>query len=106
MRTLPLLVPLIVVSIAAQAQYPWGYSPYPQYYRPPSGYAPSYASPPAQSFAQEMLAAHNAIRARVGERPLVWSAQVAAVAQDWANHLIATGTFSHRPNNRYGENLY
>jgi len=105
MRTLPLLVPLIVVSIAAQAQYPWGYAPYPQYGRPPPSYGQIYA-PPARSIAQEMLAAHNAIRARVGEHPLVWSAQVAAVAQDWANHLIATNAFSHRPNNRYGENLY
>src|SRR5215469_6462612 len=105
MRTLPLLVPLIVVSIAAQAQYPWGYAPYPQYSRPPPSYGQIYA-PPARSIAQEMLAVHNAIRARVGEHPLVWSAQVAAVAQDWANHLIATNAFSHRPNNRYGENLY
>ena len=53
-----------------------------------------------------MLDAHNAIRARVGVPPLVWSDQLAQVAQDWANHLIATGSFSHRPNNRYGENLY
>ena len=97
----------IVVSIGAQAQYPqypWGYAPYAPAYRPPP--APSYAPPSTQSLAQEMLAAHNAIRARVGERPLVWSPQVAAVAQDWANRLIATGAFSHRPNNRYGENLY
>jgi hypothetical protein len=28
------------------------------------------------------------------------------VAQDWANHLIATGSFGHRPNNQYGENAY
>ena len=53
-----------------------------------------------------MLDAHNAIRARVGVPPLVWSDQLTQVAQDWANHLIATGGFSHRPNNRYGENLY
>ena len=53
-----------------------------------------------------MLDAHNAIRARVGVPPLVWSDQLAQVAQDWANHLIATGGFRHRPNNRYGENLY
>jgi uncharacterized protein YkwD len=53
-----------------------------------------------------MLDAHNAIRARVGVPPLVWSDQLADVAQDWANHLIATGGLSHRPNNRYGENIY
>ena len=103
-----MLAGLIVISFAAQAQYPqypWGYAPYPPVYRPPA-YGPSYATPPTQSLAQEMLAAHNAIRARVGERPLVWSPQVAAVAQDWANRLIATGAFYHRPNNRYGENLY
>ena len=56
--------------------------------------------------AQEMLDAHNAIRARVGVPPLVWSDQLAQVAQDWADHLIATGALSHRPNNRYGENIY
>ena len=55
---------------------------------------------------QAMLEAHNAIRARVGVPPLVWSDQLAEVAQDWANHLIATGGLSHRPNNRYGENIY
>ena len=38
--------------------------------------------------------------------PLVWSDQLAQVAQDWTNHLIATGALSHRPNNRYGENIY
>jgi pathogenesis-related protein 1 len=53
-----------------------------------------------------MLDAHNAIRARVGVPPLVWSDQLAQVAQDWANHLIDTGSFGHRPGNRYGENLY
>jgi pathogenesis-related protein 1 len=53
-----------------------------------------------------MSDAHNVIRARVGVPPLVWSDQLARVAQDWTNHLIATGGFSHRPDNRYGENLY
>jgi pathogenesis-related protein 1 len=36
----------------------------------------------------------------------VWSTQLAEVARDWANHLIATGSFVHRPGSRYGENLY
>jgi uncharacterized protein YkwD len=56
--------------------------------------------------AQEMLNAHNAIRARVDVSPLIWSDQLVQVAQDWANHLIATGALYHRPNNRYGENIY
>ena len=42
----------------------------------------------------------------MGVLPLVWSDQLAQMAQDWANHLIATGALSHRPNNRYGENIY
>ena len=58
------------------------------------------------SLSQAMLAAHNAVRSRVGVPPLVWSAQLAEVARDWANHLITTGSFSHRPDNSYGENLY
>ena len=97
----------IVVSGSAQAQFPYNYAPYTPRY-PPNG---SQYAPPAQdrspaSMAQAMLDAHNAIRARVGVPPLVWSDQLAQVAQDWANHLIATGALSHRPNNRYGENIY
>ena len=36
----------------------------------------------------------------------MWSAQLAGTAQAWADHLIATGAFAHRPNDPYGENLY
>jgi pathogenesis-related protein 1 len=100
---------LIVLGIlastdSASAQYPWGYPPYGPSYPP---YAAPYA-PPVQgrSPSQAMLAAHNAVRSRVGVPPLVWSAQLADVARDWANHLITTGSFSHRPDNRHGENLY
>jgi len=55
---------------------------------------------------EAMLASHNAVRRRLGVPPLTWSGELAEVAQEWANHLLATNTFSHRPNNRYGENLY
>jgi pathogenesis-related protein 1 len=85
---------------SAQAQPPWGYAPYGGPYA-----APARSGPPA-SLARAMLDAHNAARARVGVPPLAWSAQLAAVAQNWANHLIAARGFAHRPNNRYGENLY
>jgi uncharacterized protein YkwD len=85
----------------AQGRYPLGVE------YPPGG-APSRYDRTAQSEAlsQAMLNAHNAIRSRVGLSPLVWSAQLAEVAQEWANHLIASGGLSHRPDNRYGENIY
>jgi uncharacterized protein YkwD len=98
---------ILIASDEAQAQFPYGYSPHiPR--NPPYG---GQYSPPAQnrspaSLAQAMLDAHNVIRARVDVPPLVWSDQLSQVAQDWANHLIASGRFGHRPNNRYGENLY
>jgi len=104
-----LLIALMIVTSTsgAQAQYPWAY---PQYRPSYPLYGGPYA-PPAQrlspvSLSQSMLAAHNAVRSRVGVPSLVWSDQLAEVAQDWANHLIATGSFSHRPDNSYGENLY
>ena len=58
-------------------------------------------APPAQgrspaSIVQAMLDAQNAIRARVGVRRSS-GRQLSRVAQDWANHLIATGSFGHRP---------
>ncbi len=115
-----LFVPLFAIcsgSAVAQYAYPWGYAPYPQYpaypprYAPtPPGYAPGASYPPnaapAPSNPRSMLDAHNAVRARVGVPPLVWSGQLAAAAQEWANYLVASGTFSHRTGDRYGENLY
>lgn len=52
--------------------------------------------------AQEILAAQNRYRAEVGVPPLQWSGSLAASAQQWANHLAATGTFQH---SGAGENL-
>jgi pathogenesis-related protein 1 len=89
MRLLAALL-IVSVSVGARAENPWVYA----------------QRPLPASYAQAMLDAHNTVRARVGVLPLVWSTQLADVAQDWANHLIATGGFAHRPDNRYGENLY
>ncbi len=55
---------------------------------------------------EQMLAAHNAVRAKLGVEPLAWSAPLAAYAQQWADHLVSTHGFQHRANARYGENLY
>jgi pathogenesis-related protein 1 len=52
------------------------------------------------------LAAHNAVRARVGMAPLAWSDRLAARSQDWADTLLARKQFGHRPNSTYGENLF
>ena len=62
----------------------------------------------AQINTGEMVDAHNRWRSQVGSPPLRWSTQLADVAQDWANHLASQGgnSISHRPNNRYGENIY
>jgi len=56
--------------------------------------------------ARNILAAHNAVRAQVKVPPLEWSGRLAERAQDWANQLLARHEFVHRPNSRYGENLY
>ncbi len=53
-----------------------------------------------------MLAAHNFYRQRVGTPPLVWSSRLATLAQNWANYLIQTGLYKHRPDPQYGENLF
>lgn len=53
-----------------------------------------------------MLKAHNHVRSRVGAPPLRWSDKLAAVAQQWADHLLSSGRFMHRPKPHYGENLF
>ncbi len=69
----------------------------------------SSATPQPTSDAQlprEMLAAHDQVRARVGVPPLKWSDKLAVVAQQWADQLVATDRFAHRPKSQYGENLF
>jgi uncharacterized protein YkwD len=58
----------------------------------------------AQSTA--ILAAHNAVRARVKIPPLTWSDRLADQAQAWANWLLARNKFDHNADSPYGENLF
>jgi uncharacterized protein YkwD len=60
----------------------------------------------ASSLSHDMLALHNAVRARVGERPLAWSDRLAARSQEWADYLLAHRLFMHHPKPTYGENLF
>lgn len=60
----------------------------------------------APSIADEMVAAHNAVRARLKLEPLVWSGKLAQAAQEWADTLLKDGTFRHPASSPWGQNLY
>jgi pathogenesis-related protein 1 len=64
----------------------------------------------AQDFdANEMVAAHNRWRKTVGAPPLSYSTDLAASAQEWANHLKESNhcQMQHsKPDGHYGENLF
>jgi len=67
------------------------------------------ARPPANapaSLSRDMLALHNAARAGLRIPPLVWSKQLAARSQTWADTLLSRRRFEHSPNSPYGENLF
>jgi pathogenesis-related protein 1 len=54
-----------------------------------------------------ILRGHNQARAAQGLAPLVWSDQLSAFAQNWADHLASRGgALQHRASSPYGENLY
>ena len=53
---------------------------------------------------------HNKIRSQLGVEPVVWSPEIAAYAQKWADRLALNGELEHRPIDGewariYGENL-
>ncbi|PID46579.1 MAG: SCP-like extracellular [Proteobacteria bacterium] len=57
----------------------------------------------------DTLAAHNAVRAAHGLPSLTWSDDLAAYAQEWADHLAANNRcfMRHRPSGSpHGENLW
>ena len=61
---------------------------------------------------EKTLRHHNQARSAIGARPLTWSVDLARYAQEWADHLAASGCgFDHRPESgqwrqKYGENLF
>ena len=58
----------------------------------------------SQDEMQELLLLHNQARKEFGSQPLTWSDELAAGAQQWAQHLAGNGLFEHS-NGPYGENL-
>jgi pathogenesis-related protein 1 len=71
-----------------------------------AGGAYGQAHPAAPPLARDMLAAHNAVRARLRLRPLAWSGRLESWARIWAEVLLQKHDFAHRPNNPFGENLF
>jgi uncharacterized protein YkwD len=79
----------------------------------PSAEAPASATaaPPAArpqsatTIAQRFVDAHNRVRAKHCAPPLAWSAELAAVAQTWANTLRDKGCRFGHSGGTFGENL-
>ncbi len=70
------------------------------------GSAIAATNPDNSAVPSEIVAAHNFVRSKAGVPPLVWSEDLARVAQDWATTLINIGAFAHSRDPRYGENLF
>ncbi len=65
------------------------------------------AEPPG--FAERVVRVHNRVRAAVGVGPLVWDANLAADARDWAAYLARTNQLMHHTPDgpdQQGENLF
>lgn len=68
--------------------------------------APARSDAKPGSVAQQWVDAHNRFRANHCAPPLVWSSELAKVAQKWADTLKSKGCmFGHSPGAKYGENL-
>ena len=67
------------------------------------------AEPPADDFGLANLSYHNAARAAHGAMPMVWDAELAAEAQEWAEFLQSEMRLMHSTTAQRGptgENLY
>ena len=60
----------------------------------------------AAGFEDEIVRSHNSYRAKHGAPALRWNASIASVAQQWAETNARENKMYHRPNNKYGENIY
>lgn len=59
-----------------------------------------------ETFRQQALDKHNALRQVHGAPPLALDAGLNDIAQQWAQRLAATGRMQHRPNSKFGENIH
>ena len=71
--------------------------------------APALAAPVSATVRDQLLAAHNIERDRLGLPRLTWNDDLAADAQPWADHLVALRALEHAPRDNArleGENLW
>ncbi|XP_002064841.3 Golgi-associated plant pathogenesis-related protein 1 [Drosophila willistoni] len=59
-----------------------------------------------ERFLKEVFVATNKYRAMHGCPALTINNELNKLAQDWANHLRDKNAMSHRPNPKYGENIF
>jgi len=57
-------------------------------------------------FEVAFLKQHNEYRARHNIPPLKLSRELCNYATEWAKNLASKGNLQHRPNNKYGENIF
>ncbi|KAL9930591.1 uncharacterized protein ACN427_014992 isoform 1-T1 [Glossina fuscipes fuscipes] len=67
---------------------------------------PQLKSTEIREFEEDCLRAHNKFRAMHGSPPLKLNRNLCTFAAEWAKELAKKKSFEHRPNNKYGENLY
>lgn len=73
--------------------------------RPARGSTQAGKSTAPSSEAQQLVDAHNRVRAKHCAKPLAWSAKLAQVAQQWANALRDKGCVFGHSGGSFGENL-
>lgn len=106
-RILPVLSTLAIAGmLGAQWRHFGDNAPAPASAAAPSARSALTTGSAASPMSSAMVSLHNSVRSRVGVGPMTWSNELAGVAQQWANHLIANGQFAHSHNPNYGENLY
>ncbi|XP_076346921.1 uncharacterized protein LOC143245028 [Tachypleus tridentatus] len=73
---------------------------------PPSQSSKASSEAGSDLFSDECLEKHNYYRCKHGVPSLTLSPQLCSIAQEWANYLAETDCFRHRPEQKYGENIY
>lgn len=63
--------------------------------------APTAVAPTGDAFADQVVAQHNAARAKYGANPITWNAALYSATQAYANQC----KFQHSSGGNYGENL-